>query len=85
MNITRIKPPKFKIGRYVLNEYEMRQFMLEVAQGKRKHGVKISNMYGESAIILPNGRLDLNIRGFSIATDISIEHFRLRVKKREAS
>ena len=33
MKITRIKAPKFKVGRFVLNEYELRQLQYEVAQG----------------------------------------------------
>jgi hypothetical protein len=35
MLITRIKTPKFKVGRYTLNEYELRQLQLEVAQGNQ--------------------------------------------------
>lgn len=41
--ITRIKPPKYKLGRYSLNEYELRQLMLEVAKGEKQAGQYIKD------------------------------------------
>lgn len=31
--ISGIKPPKFKVGRYVLNEYEAREMVARIAEG----------------------------------------------------
>jgi len=31
MKIQRIKPPKYRVGKFVLNEYELRQLLLDVA------------------------------------------------------
>ena len=51
MKVTRIKAPKFKVGRNVLNEYEVRQLQLEVAQGVREGDIKIKD--------LANGRISV--------------------------
>ena len=74
---TRIKAPKFKIGRYVLNEYELRTLMTEVAEGKKTAGyiVKEGNI---SATILSNGGLSNTLPGLQIATDATLKLIRIR-------
>lgn len=42
--ITRIAAPKFKVGKFVLNEYEMRQFQNEVLKKLRPGNVKVKEV-----------------------------------------
>ena len=57
MKITRINPPKYKVGRYSLNEYEVRQLMVEVAEKKKPFGIKVSDSSGTVATIQEDGSL----------------------------
>lgn len=58
MKFKKIKPPKFRIGRNVLNEYELMKVMLEVAEGSRDpEGIVIKDQHGNKATIRPDGRL----------------------------
>ncbi len=63
---TRIKPPKFKVGKHVLNEYELRQLQLEVAQGKREGNiiVKEDDTYH---LIKPDGTFNIAPKGYAIS------------------
>jgi hypothetical protein len=72
MNITRIKPPKYKVGRNVLNEYEVRCLMSEVCLGKKPSGIKITDSAGVTAEILPDGRLTENLKGFDISGNFTL-------------
>jgi hypothetical protein len=56
MLITRIKTPKFKVGRYTLNEYELRQLQLEVAQGNQQ--VLKYDLYRMDKLYNKNGHMD---------------------------
>lgn len=73
--ITRIKAPKFKIGRYVLNEYELRNLMADVAEGKVVSGIIVKEGY-ESAEIQAGGRLSRSLPGLSIAAHATIRLIR---------
>lgn len=58
LSFSRIKPPKFYIGRSVLNEYELLQIMAEVAKGARDpEGVIVRDEYGNTSPIRHDGRL----------------------------
>jgi len=83
MNFTRIKPPKFRVGRYLLNEYELRTLTLEVAQGKKPAGIKVTDYLGNKAVIKENGCLSASLEGLSLATLISLEIIRLNNKREE--
>jgi hypothetical protein len=74
--ITRIKPPKFKVGRNVLNEYELRLLMVEVARGLKPAGIKVKEGNIESTI-LESGRLSNNLPGLAIASQFTIDLLRL--------
>lgn len=84
MKITRIKPPKFRVGRYVLNEYEIRQYCLEVAEGKREPGDLVKDSEGNTATILRDGRLTRNLEGWDIGGVIAIKHYKCQLRMREA-
>ena len=43
--LPKIKPPKFKVaGKYILNEYELRCLMLEIAKGNIQSGISVVDM-----------------------------------------
>ena len=72
MKITRVKPPKYKVGKHTLNEYEVRTLMLEVAKGLKPAYIEITDENGVTANILPNGRLAFNLYGFDICGNLTI-------------
>ena len=76
MHYTRIKAPKFKVGKYVLNEYELRQLQLEVAQGKREGNimVKEGNSYH---LIKSDGKFDVTPLGYAVNSKRVLEMIRL--------
>ncbi len=67
MKFKRIKPPKFYIGRYALNEYELMQVMLEVAEGRREHGLVVKNKRGAKTLIRPDGTLRPTVTDFGFS------------------
>ena len=73
MEIKRIKAPKFRVGRYVLNEYEFRNLQLEVALGIKPAGIKVTDSLGNKSTIIENGRLSHNLEAMAISCNISIE------------
>jgi hypothetical protein len=85
MLITRIKPPKFRVGRYILNEYELRQLQLEVAQGLKPFGIKVTSLQNNmSDVILPNGKFETGFgadSGYDIGSKIAIKHYKLIINQ----
>ena len=85
MLITRIKTPKFKVGRYTLNEYELRQLQLEVAKGLKPAGIKVRSLSnGQTVSITENGHMDINFgdnSGYDLGSKISIEMWRIKKDK----
>lgn len=81
MAIKRVSCPKFRVGRYKLNEYELRYLMLSIAEGDNQEfiGRKVTDcISGESAVFLPNGRLNgSRFPGLSMMTDWSIKHMNI--------
>jgi hypothetical protein len=80
-NIKRISAPKFKVGRFVLNEYELRQLMLDVANGNEAAGIKVKDSTGKVVEILEDGHLSGCIKGLDVADSLAMELHRLRRKK----
>lgn len=78
MIITRIKPPKYRIGKYSLNEYELRQLMLEVAKGEKPQGLIVKDKKGLCAIIQKDGSLNCNLFGLDITSRATLDMIRLR-------
>ena len=73
MNIPRIKAPKFKVGRRVLNEYEARNLQLMVAKGQIPHGIRIKQVGTcEEAIIGEDGVLSHSLSGFALASSFTL-------------
>ena len=82
MKITRVAPPKFRVGRYVLNEYELRTLTLEVAQGIKPSGIKVKDSFGNVAIILPNGCFSNSLKGMEISATLQIDLMQLNYKRK---
>lgn len=84
MEITRIKNPKFRVGKFILNEYELRQLQLEVAKGLKPSGIKVKSLQNKIVdIIQPNGKFLYGFgenSGYDIGSKIAIEHYKLLKK-----
>jgi hypothetical protein len=73
MKITRIKPPKYKVGRNVLNEYELRCLMLEVLKGEQKPDILVMDCNGKFATIQADGSLSLRLFGIDINSRFTLD------------
>ena len=75
MEITRIKPFKFKVGRYSLNESELRYLMLEIFLGRRPEmiGKTIKDCKGNVATFRFDGKLTENVYGFSLNSMLTLD------------
>jgi hypothetical protein len=81
MNIERIKPPKYRVGRHVINEYELRKLMLSVCKGEIPSGIKVKDVYNKTATIQPDGSLDVNLYGIDLMSKFTIDMLRIRREK----
>lgn len=75
MEIKRIKAPKFRVGKYVLNEYEFRNLQLEVALGIKPAGIKVTDSLGNKSTIIENGCLSHSLNetmGISVGLQIEL-------------
>lgn len=77
---TKISPPKYRVGRFVLNEYEVRCLMAEVCLGIKPAGYKIKDQKGVVAEILPDGRPTKNLHGFDICSNYTLTIIKERRK-----
>ena len=78
ISFNRIKIPRFKIGRFVLNEYEVRQIMSEVAEGKRKGNIKFKDNEGNTITIENDGTCSQPPKGFEIASSFTLRSIKAR-------
>lgn len=81
MKITRIRPPKFRVGRMVINEYELRLLMLEVAEGTREPGIQVHEVGGRSVTIEEHGFLSEALEGLGVASGFTLALIRVRREK----
>jgi hypothetical protein len=81
MIIKRIPTPKYKVGRYSLNECEVRNLMLEVAKGEKPAGIKIKDSTGKVVEVLSNGRLTDTLAGFADADNLAMELYRVQTRR----
>lgn len=56
-NYTKIEPPIYKVASHFLNEYELRQLMADVKQGRFEGGYTIEDCKGNFAVLLNNGTI----------------------------
>ena len=82
MDITRITLPKFKVGRYTLNEYELRQLQLEVAQGLKPGGIKVKSLSnGDVVTITETGYMNRNFNdgsGYDVSSKITLNLIKIK-------
>ena len=65
----RITPPKFKVGNFVLNEYEAREVMARIAEGSLKpDGIIMEDMNGRKATFDSDGIASSQLEGWSVAS-----------------
>jgi hypothetical protein len=76
--ITRIKPPKFRVGRYVLNEYELRRLMVQVAAKKKPSGILVKDAEGRYATITEDGSLSRPLYGLDLISSCNLRLIRIR-------
>lgn len=85
--ITRIKPPKFRVGKYVLNEYELRCLLAELTEDKHQEfiGKKVTEITNEnkpSSIIQKGYIQDGALHGLSINTQFAFKALAFKNKSR---
>lgn len=68
-----IKPPKYRVGKYVLNEYELRQLQVDVMNGVFESPITIRDEKGQSFTIASNGRLSGSPYGFNFTSRCVLE------------
>lgn len=83
MEFTRIKAPKFRVGRYVLSEYEFRNLQLEVASGIKPAGIKVKDAAGNTAVIDKNGALSNYLEGLNVSVNLQFDILRVNRSKGE--
>ena len=75
MKITRVTAPKFRVGRYILNEYEFRTLQVEIAKGLKPAGIKFKECTFpyKQGTILESGCLSHSTEGLKLSGDITME------------
>ena len=75
--VTRIKPPKFRVGRYVLNEYELRCLLVEITEGKHQEliGKKVTEITNECkpSTIIQKGYTENSLDGLGINSKFALK------------
>jgi hypothetical protein len=79
--LKRIKPPKFKVGKYSLNEYELRQLQLDVAKGLQPSGIVVKDCNNNRAVINDDGSLTDDLTGMDWSIKIKLELLSVRNSK----
>ena len=73
----RIEAPKYKIGRFTFNEYEVREIIARVAEGTLSHEkISITDMKGNTVTLNEDGTTTGDIYGWSIATSKTMRRLR---------
>lgn len=75
MKIKRIEPPKFRVGKFILNELEVRQLQLDVAKKLVTFtNIKVKDINNNTThIILENGRFDKAPKSFANSFNMVME------------
>jgi hypothetical protein len=70
---SRIKPPKFKVGRFVLNEYEAREMLARVAEGTLDYSkIIIEDELGYKATVNKDGFTNRSLYKWDIGSKLTI-------------
>lgn len=75
--LPKIAPPRYRVGRCVLNEYELRCLMAQVAQGHRPPlSVTVYGPNGTSSKMRQDGRFYDHLDGFDIMGNFTLDMIR---------
>jgi hypothetical protein len=72
MNIKRITPPMFKVDNILINEYELRQLMVDVKKGLQPANITVCDMAGNETTINEKGFLVGELEGLDIMGNLSV-------------
>lgn len=73
-NIKRIEVPMFKVGDYILNEYEVRQLMVDVKNKEQEPNIKVIDLvYGTEHIILETARFDKQPKSLALTYELAFK------------
>jgi hypothetical protein len=78
MTITKVNPPRFKIGRKFINEYELRTLMIEVKKGLKPSGSIVTDEDGTKSVIGSDGLLSKEVIGLGLADKLALKLFFLQ-------
>ena len=77
-----IKPPKFRVGQFVLNEYELREMIARVSEGSLSPcGITIKDKRGIVATIGKTGLLSKDLHGFDMMVELKLRRVKTLGKK----
>ncbi len=83
MNITRITAPMFKVHEYgtqeefILNEYELRQLMIDVKKGLQPANIRVTDMLANESIINEQGFIVGELHGLDLISNLTINLLKL--------
>lgn len=83
---TKINPPKFKVGKFVLNEYEAREMVARIAEGKlNPKGIILIDEDGKKFTFNTNGSIKENyrIKNWDINSEKTIRKFKANKVRNE--
>lgn len=83
-NLTgRISPPKYKVGRFVLNEYELREMIARISEGDLDpEGIVVIDEIGNHVTFDSDGVGSQNLHGFGINSQFTLRKIRaIRLKE----
>jgi hypothetical protein len=90
MEMKRITAPKFKVGRYVLNEYEARSLQVQTALGNiAPYTITIKEIDPKTRRVIAtsqmreDGTLTNVLPGYSVATGFTFQLIRIKKEKEE--
>ena len=76
MNITKVNPPRFKIGKKFINEYELRTLLIEIKKGEKPSGITVTDeTSGTKAVITALGTLSEKLEGLALADELAMKLF----------
>jgi len=74
---SRIVPPKYRVGRYTLNEYEVRELLARVSEGiLNPEGIIIEDALGVKSTINSRGVTSNNLYGFDLSYKLTIRRLK---------
>ena len=79
MDITRIKAPTFKIGRNVLNEYELRVLIKDIVLGKTEGNIRVKEVSsGNISVIDSDGFINPPMLSLALMSTIVLSTIKAR-------